>query len=127
MNIAIESTNKFEKDLSDLTEEKKAKVIAKINYYSSLYTTDKGAVFRHLHPLPLSYNLDGYESSLYILKVTQKLRVILTLDEDPIFDQTIFTLFRVIPASEIERAYKGVAESLYQEFLAKKREVVEMS
>jgi len=127
MDILIESTTKFEKDLSNLSEDKKAEVITKINYYSNLFTTDKSAVYRRLHLFRLSYNLNGYESSLYSLRVMPKLRVILTVDEDPIFAQTIFTLFRVIPASEIERAYKGVAESLYQEFLGKNREVVEMS
>jgi hypothetical protein len=41
--------------------------------------------------------------------------VILTVDEDPIFGQVIFTLFRAVNPDEVESAYQDVSESLYQE------------
>jgi hypothetical protein len=53
--------------------------------------------------------------------------VILTVDEDPIFGQVIFTLFRVIQCDDLEQAYKSVAESLYQDLLHQNREIAKVS
>ena len=69
--------------------------------------------------------LNGYESSLYVLKVLEKLSVILTIDEDPIFDQFIVTLFRAVKQDKLNRAYQSVAELLYQELTHTDREIVQ--
>ena len=71
--------------------------------------------------------MNGYESSLYVLRVSQKLRVILAVDEDPIFDQVIFTLYRVVKRDNLDKEYQGIAESLYQELLHQKRKPVQVS
>ncbi|MEH2358323.1 hypothetical protein [Nostoc sp.] len=115
MDVLIESTRRFEKDLAKLSEDEKATAIQKINDRASLFLTQKADVYRKLRRLPLLSDINGYESSLYTLRVFQKLRVILTVDEDPIFGQVIFTLFRVVKHDDLDKAYKGVAESLYQE------------
>ena len=78
-----------------------------------------------LQRLPLRSQLNGYESSLYVLKVLEKLSVILTIDEDPIFDQYIVTLFRAVKQDKLNRAYQSVAESLYQELTHTDREIVQ--
>ena len=117
MDILIESTREFEKDIALLNEGKKATVIQKINYGASLFPTQKSNVYRKLRRLPLSSELNGYESSLYTLRISQKLRVVLAVDEDPIFGQAIFTLFRAVQHDELDKAYKGVAEFLYQDLL----------
>ena len=96
VDILIESTNSFEKDLDKLAKSDKETAIQKINDCADLFLVQKANVYRKLCRLPLPTGLNGYESSLYKLKVTQKLRVILTVDEDPIIGQVIFTLFRVI-------------------------------
>ena len=127
MDILIESTKKFEKDLRKLSEDQKAIVIKTINDCASLLPTQKAEVYqRLLRRLPLPANLNNYESSLYRLRV-RLLRVILTVDEDPIFGQVIFTLFRVVKVQDFEKAYKGVAESLYQELLHHSKETAEIS
>lgn len=127
MDVLIESTRAFEKDLARLSEDEKAVAIQKINDCASLFPTQKADVYRKLRRLPLASALNGYESSLYTLRVSQKLRVILTVDEDPIFGQVIFTLFRVVKHDELEKAYQGVAESLYQELLHHNREATQIS
>jgi hypothetical protein len=71
--------------------------------------------------------LDGYDSSLYILKISQTLSVILTVDEDPIFGQVVFTLFQAIQHGNLDKAYKSVAEALYQDFLRQDREIAKVS
>ncbi|MBN3895064.1 MAG: hypothetical protein HWQ41_07290 [Nostoc sp. NOS(2021)] len=127
MDVLIESTRSFEKDLGRLSEDEKAAAIKKINDCASLFPTQKADVYRKLRRLPLPSDINGYESSLYTLRVSQKLRVILAVDEDPIFGQVIFTLFRVVKHDDLDKAYKGVAESLYQGLLNHNRETARIS
>jgi mRNA-degrading endonuclease RelE of RelBE toxin-antitoxin system len=127
MDVLIESTKSFEKDLDRLGKDEKAALIQKVNDCASLFPTQKAAVYRKLHRLHLPSDLNGYESSLYKLKVSQKLRVILAVDEDPIFGQVIFTLFRAIERDDLDKAYQSVAESLYQELLHHNRETAQIS
>lgn len=117
MDILIESTKSFEQDIERLGKDEKAIAVKKINDCASLFPTQKVDVYRKLRRLPLFSGLNGYESSLYTLKISQKLRVILTVDEDPIFGQVIFTLFRVVKHDDLDKAYQCIAESLYQEIL----------
>jgi hypothetical protein len=117
VDILIESTKGFEKDIAKLSEDERAAAIQKINDCASLFPTHKADVYRKLRHLPLPTNLNGYESSLYTLRVSRTLRVIWAVDEDPIFGQVIFTLFRVVENDELDKAYQGVAESLYQGML----------
>jgi hypothetical protein len=117
VDILIESTKGFEQDLTKLSEDEKAAAIQKINDCASLFPTHKADVYRKLRRLRLPSNLNGYESSLYTLGVSRTLRVIWAVDEDPIFGQVIFTLFRVVKHDDLDKAYQGVAESLYQDML----------
>ena len=117
VDILIESTRGFEKDIPKLSEGEKAAVIKKINDCASLFPTQKADVYRKLRRLRLPSNLNGYESSLYTLGVSRTLRVIWAVDEDPIFGQVIFTLFRVVKHDNLDKAYQSVAESLYQDML----------
>ncbi|MEH1836009.1 MAG: hypothetical protein V7L29_29155 [Nostoc sp.] len=126
MDVLIESTRRFEKDLAKLSEDNKATAIQKINDCASLFPIQKADVYRKLRRLPLLSYLNGYESSLYTLRISQKLRVILAVDEDPIFGQVIFTLFRVVKHDDLDKAYKDVAESLYQELLHDNREIAQI-
>ena len=117
MDVLIESTRGFEKDIAKLSEDEKTAAIKKINDCASLFPTQKADVYRKLRRLRLPSNLNGYESSLYTLRVSRTLRVIWTVDEDPIFGQVIFTLFRAVKHDDLDKAYQSVAESLYQDLL----------
>jgi hypothetical protein len=102
-------------------------MVKKINDCASLFPTQKTDVYRKLRGLPLPSDINGYESLLYTLKVSHKLKVILTVDEDPVFGQVIFTLFRVVKYDELDKAYRGVAESLYQGLLHQNQETARIS
>lgn len=121
MDITIDSTKNFEQDLDQLGARDRATVVEKIDEFVSLFPADQPNGYHQLQHFPLT-NLNGYESSLYVLQASQKLAVILAVDEDPIFEQIIFTLFRAIDHVEgnqedLEKSYKEVAESLYRELL----------
>lgn len=126
MDIIIDSTQHFEKDLAKLDQKDKATVITKINHCASLFLSQKDHVYHQLHHLRLPSLPNGYESSVYILRTSPKLRVILAIDEDPIFEQIILTLFRVFKHGDLEKVYKSIADSLYQEFRHQNRELVKM-
>jgi len=127
VDVLIESTRGFEKDLAKLSEDEKAAAIKKINDCASLFPTQKANFYRKQRRLRLPTNLNGYESSLYTLKVSRTLRVIWAVDEDPIFGQVIFTLFRVVKHDDLDKAYQGVAESLYQDMLHHNLETAQIS
>jgi hypothetical protein len=127
MDILIESTRDFERDLSQLSEDDRTMSIQKVNDCVSLFPERKSEVYRKLRYLPPVLNLNGYESSLYVLRVSPKIRVILAIDEDPIFGQIIFTLFRAVSHPELDKAYRDVAASLYRDIRHYQSEAVKIS
>ena len=42
------------------------------------------------------------------------IRLIMTVDDDPVFEQTLVTLFRVVQHNEPERSYRSIAHLLYR-------------
>jgi len=122
MDVLIESTKRFEKDIAKLSEREKETAIRKINGCAELFIIDKPNVYRKLKPLRI--HLNSYDSSLYTMKISLKLIVVLTIDEDPIFGQVILTLFRLVTHDDFNNAYQGVVESLYQDMHHQEREIV---
>lgn len=127
MDILIESTKNFEKDLDGLSSDEKAIAVEKINQCTEQFSTHKADVYHALHRHALAPELNGYESSLYILEVSPELSAILSVDEDPIFGQVIFTLFRVVQRGDLDKAYQDVAESLYRDIFQRDRQIAQIS
>ncbi|AIE74473.2 MULTISPECIES: hypothetical protein [unclassified Synechocystis] len=122
MDISIELTRGFEHDLQHLSPEERTEIESKIDSCASLFFTDPALMYRSLDYLPFPSKLDAYDSSLYAFSVTPDLRVILAIDEDPIFDQVIFTLFRVVEWEHLHKAHQAVAESLYEEIIGQQNQ-----
>ncbi|MBN3907795.1 MAG: hypothetical protein HWQ35_14905 [Nostoc sp. NMS1] len=59
MDVLIESTSNFEKDLGRLSEDEKATTVKKINDCASLFPTQKADVYRKLRRLPLPSEING--------------------------------------------------------------------
>jgi hypothetical protein len=125
-DILIESTSSFEDDIAHLNGEEKAIVTQNINELAKVFPTHQADVYSKLHQPPSKFSLDEYESSLYILPISAKINLVLAIDEDPIFERVVFTLFRVVQNTEVERVYDAVSESLYQEIAHLQREVVQI-
>lgn len=124
MDILIEATKHFEQDLASLSEDEQAVTVECINDFADRFSTQETGADPEFHLLP---DLNGYDSSLYKLRVAPTLRVILTVDEDPIFGQVVFTLLRVISRADCDRAYRAVAQSLYEDLLHPDRETAQAS
>jgi len=117
MHRHFQITNKFEKDLIKFDSDDKNKITESINN-CSLLTQKKKIRANQLyqpHDIKLVGNLD---SSLYVLKVSPKIRVLLTIDEDPLFDKVIITLLRVVKTDKTEKTFMSLSESLYPQMLA---------
>jgi hypothetical protein len=63
VDILIESTKNFEKDLSNLTEGEKERTIREINHCAELFPARKADVYRQLHQPSLSSNRKRQDTS----------------------------------------------------------------
>ncbi len=114
MSTLFQASEKFEKDIKGFQAKERERIASKINLYCSGFENDP-TLFRQHSYRPLKVILpDDLGSSLYALRINQEIRVILTLEDDPLFDQTIVTLLRVVRHDNLEKAFRGIAESLYQ-------------
>ena len=118
MELLFESTKSFEKELSKFQGREKKAIIDKINMQCLLLENEDKSEFYKKATQPFKVILKQNDSStLYVIRVSRDIRVILTVDDDPIFNQIVITLMRVIRHSDMDKAYKNVMESLYQERL----------
>lgn len=118
MKVNFQITKSFAKDLKKFGINEQHVISDQINKYGSILTQRRKVRSRQLYQ-PYQIELTGnLDSSLYVLKVARNIRVILAIDEDPIFDQFLITLLRVVKADEAEQAYMDVSQSLYQPLFA---------
>ncbi|MDQ8181689.1 hypothetical protein [Pelagicoccus sp. SDUM812005] len=107
----------FEKGISKLGPEEKKRTISAINRLGHEVSTQG-----HSHNIkllrPLSIKLtEGLDSTLYVYRATPKVRIVLTIDPDPLFEQTIVTLLRVVSHDGMKKAFSSMADSIYQKKL----------
>lgn len=121
MKLIFEATKKFEKDLKKFSLKNQNKIIEKINIYCQAFESNRTDFFSHAFQPHILKLRNDFDSSLYALRIALNIRVILTIDEDLIFDQIIVTLHRVLRHSELGNAYKGIAKSIYQKELKETR------
>ena len=114
MNLVFHSTETFEQNLHQFDTCLQEQIVQRVNKVAQAFIEDR-RVFAQQARKPYNFKLsNGFDSSLYSIVVEPDLRVILTVDDDPLFDQTIVTLLRVVKRLDLTNAYTAVAESLYQ-------------
>lgn len=117
MEVAFYSTRPFEKDLRKISSIDKERIVEVINQAADSFSRDKVSFFKYaIHP---SITLrGGLSSSIYILRAGRKLRVICTIEDDPLFDQRVITLLRIAKTpNEYTKVFSQIMESLYQQDL----------
>lgn len=115
MNLVFHSSETFEQDLQQFAAYLQAKIVQRVNEVAQAFIADR-KIFARQARKPYNLQLyNGFDSSLYSIVVKPDLRVILTVDEDPLFDQVIVTLLRVVKRPDLYSTYTSVAESLYQD------------
>jgi Txe/YoeB family toxin of Txe-Axe toxin-antitoxin module len=113
-NILFNYTKRFEKDLKKFSSTDQKHISKQINKYAQMLADDEHGFYSQTYQ-PRKLNLaQGLDSSLYSLKINHQIRLIFTVDEDPIFGQIIFTLMRVVKHDDLSKTFSSIAESLYQ-------------
>ena len=118
MEVIINITESFEKDLTNFSTEKQSIIKEKINCLISLIKEGK-STDDYLYKLKEINLAKDLESSLYIFNVDKGNRIILTSEYDPLFEEHILTLFRVVCEKSVDTSYQNVASSLYKSFATK--------
>lgn len=114
MELLFESTAAFERDLAALRDSERESLIEAINRHCPLLACDQESFFARVYqPRVIALQHDCC-SSLYVLPADPGRSIILTIDDDPIFDQTIITLLCIVSSREIETAYTRTARALYR-------------
>jgi hypothetical protein len=114
MNLVFHSTEALEQDLHQFDICLQEKIVQRVNEVAEAFIADR-QVFAQQARKPYNVQLyNGFDSSLYSIVVKPDLRIILTVDEDPLFDQAIVTLLRVVKQPDLYNTYTAVAKSLYQ-------------
>lgn len=114
MDLVYYSTEAFEEDLHQIDAGLRENIIQRVNEVGQAFLADRQ---RFAQQARKPYNLhltNGFDSSLYSIIVEPNWRVILTVDEDPLFNQAIVTLLRVVKRPDLYNAYTAVAHALYQ-------------
>ena len=119
MKLLFESTKRFEKDIHSLPKQDSRRVVAALNRYGAFVCSNPSTPYPNIYRTIIPRLKGGLDATLYSLRVDRDIRAILTVDDDPLFSQVIITLLRVVRHGELERAYKGIPESLYQGMLEK--------
>ena len=118
MDVRINIDKKFDKDTRRLSGVEMKTLKQKVNLLVDLVRggLDTSAHLSKLYSYSFGMDLD---SSLYVMKINKTLRLVLTSEEDPLFNEYILTLMRVVKLDDLDKVFKGIAESLNQQFLNK--------
>ncbi|HIK10996.1 MAG TPA: hypothetical protein IGS52_12130 [Oscillatoriaceae cyanobacterium M33_DOE_052] len=135
MDVLIESTKKFEDDLSKLSDKHHNQVVQIINQLAE--DKEELAVLvkakagwpdnpKHKNHHHVSLITIGQKEpdpdneweqilSLYATKMDMGLTIILSIDEDPIFDQIILTFFTIVKTDEFLIAFMDISGLLLKD------------
>lgn len=111
MEVLIEITEGYDKDLKKLSQVEKNRIRKRINELISVVKTDKRPT--QLYRTKKIVLPDGLESSLYFYRIDEKLRIVLSYDNDPIFNRKILTLYRVTSVNNLDTVLNSILDIIY--------------
>jgi hypothetical protein len=113
MEILVEKTASFDADLMLLSDKERSMVTEKLNFLvSTIMEKGNTKQLYRLQKLQLPNNLS---SSLFIFRIDTQLRAIVTFEQDPLFNQSVLTLIRLIKHTDLDKTFNAVSEALYQD------------
>lgn len=116
MKLIFESTESFEKEISFFDHDQRLLIVNEINDHFNLLFLNPAKFYQKIEQ-PLQFKLaNDYDSSLYILGISDNFQLIFTLDEDSIFEQVIITLFRLVTENDAIKVYQETGDLLYHDF-----------
>jgi mRNA-degrading endonuclease YafQ of YafQ-DinJ toxin-antitoxin module len=115
MDVIIQVDKQFEKDEKALSQRDQETIKKKINHVIELIRNNHKPI-RQLSRIPIKIVRD-FDSSLYTMRINNTIKIILTSEEDPLFDSHVLTLLRIVRVADLDKVYHGLAESFNQAFL----------
>ena len=116
-NLIVELTDDCEKKFYHFSQKEQDRILEQTEYLAELYITDRSEFFRNAHQ-PVFFKLNNkFDSSLYYFKINKDLKIIASVDEDPIFESVTITLLSVFQNGGIEKEFKSAAQSFYRNFI----------
>lgn len=113
MQLVFHASSLFEDDLARLSQGERNTVVGTINeVFHRIACEGEASCSLILKPEELKLR-SGCCSSLSVLPVDADRSVIFAIDEDPIFDQLIISLIRVVSPDKVRAAYREAARWLY--------------
>lgn len=114
MQLEFRVTEAFDKDMNGLPIKQRSKIKKGINLVSNSLLNGRTS-FMEKASMPYIFNLKGgLDSSLYLVKVDDEKKMVVAVDDDPIFNKVSLTMFRLVNDTDAEITYKEVGEKLYK-------------
>ena len=114
MNLLFNSTEDFEQDLRTFDDATRQSIVERVNSVAQSFIENKSSFARQARqPYRIELN-NGFDSSLYSVRVEPGIRLVLTIENDPLFEQVNVTLMRVVKRGDLREAYETAARNLYQ-------------
>ncbi|MDM8522721.1 hypothetical protein QUF80_05050 [Desulfococcaceae bacterium HSG8] len=115
-NLIIELTDDCEKKFRSFSDKEQTEIVNKIEYFGELYMTDRAEFFRNARQ-PVFFRInDKFDSSLYYFRINNNLKIIASVDEDPVFESVTVTLLSAFRDGDIEKNFRTAAQSFYRQF-----------
>ncbi|WP_295990268.1 hypothetical protein [Rugamonas sp.] len=111
MNLQFDIARRFEEDLERLSPRDRERVATSIDRHAAVFDAGSLGAMRRIYQPQKILLPEGLQSSLFVLRVSEEVRVILTIEEDPLFDRKVITLLRVVRRDQVDRSYLAVSES----------------
>ncbi|HNY66542.1 MAG TPA: hypothetical protein PKM41_13990 [Deltaproteobacteria bacterium] len=122
MELLVRSSASFEEDLSAIDGHTRSALVDRLNgLLADCLCNREGFCSLLLSPEDLRLK-HGLCSSLSLLPLEKGLSAILTLDEDPVFDQVVVTLIRLVQESDASKVFGEVLRSLHCDLIDEDRE-----
>jgi hypothetical protein len=114
MDLEFDITQSFSDDMASLSGETRRSVVDQINLISQSLLNGQ-TEFKENSSIPYIFNLKNHlDSSLFLVKADHDSRMIVSVDEDPVFDKISLTFFRLVDKGKADEVYKQVGENIYK-------------
>lgn len=104
-----------DKYLRKLNEKERDRIVRLINSRIEGYVGKNDG--RYISQSVPFHKIGKFNSTVFFLKINQKERAIISIDEDPIFEKIIVNVFTVCNHETLNMEMKGIVESLYQKMI----------
>lgn len=87
----------------------------RLAFLTSLFQSNRQAFLQHTSRPFKPILSHGLTSTLYVLRVTPRLRAFITFDEDPLFETVTLNFLRIFSHQDYERDFRRAVEKFYRQ------------